>query len=741
MVEHGADLAHIDNTGLSVAGYTLEQGSIGIPVIISYLLSAGISFGALKSPYHHCLKNRKDCIPLLELVQRTDNYDINEHNNKHQQTTLHLAIKNQWQEVAQWLIDHGADIDAQDINGMTPLHVATKAGYTDGMVLLIKQGASLETKSTHGYTPLFLTQNLAGMQLLLNHGANINSTARGYNFLHVLFLTKEIEDFKDFIARFKLALQAGISINDTTPSGATILHIVINSLIESKIQQYIELLIQNGIDVNQRDHNGRSAMHCAVQTIDVHKAINILKTLQTSECLDLSATDKRGNTAIHICVATWSIKDDIFKVPPIELIEYLQANGVDINAINRYQATASDCIQADQDKDWLIQLGATNGPQTEKPPFHLSITEKTPQTVETPNSIPSTLAFNHAVRSFKKYYGMKSIKELHDPTNPAQTTLLQRFYSHPVISAYLTRTTINFDRKYPILESKYERHFYCDTTQQAELAIPYRIFVNNISDDARPDESGTLTPRPKFWRFYHTGRPQCAEPILMRRLLRKITTRNKAFIAVKRLKDVYQVGNFCRELEQNQTKRHSDYSHVFIAMPSGKEDHAVAYFAIFDTQKSETVAIFLCNSWQDTSYFASMKQRINMGSAENNPIPIIDASHQLQVEADDGNCGLYTYDFCQAFIDVITNNSDIRKLLTTTTRQQLLNSPESRTNLGSQLRTAMKPYLAHLYDSPQARANYFLQLRWEIGNDHIRELASLEKPPASQQDTLTPSPT
>jgi ankyrin repeat protein len=54
-----------------------------------------------------------------------------------------------------YLLENGAHVNVQDIEGATPLHHACAVGNVDVCLILLQYGAWLEAKDNEGETPLF----------------------------------------------------------------------------------------------------------------------------------------------------------------------------------------------------------------------------------------------------------------------------------------------------------------------------------------------------------------------------------------------------------------------------------------------------------------------------------------------------------------------------------------------------------------------------------------------------------
>ncbi|KAG8281330.1 Poly [ADP-ribose] polymerase tankyrase-2 [Homalodisca vitripennis] len=90
-------------------------------------------------------------------------------------TPLHLAAGYNNVEVAQLLLERGADVNAQDKGGLIPLHNASSYGHLDIAALLIKYNTVVNATDKWGFTPLHEAAQKGRTQLsalLLAHGAD-----------------------------------------------------------------------------------------------------------------------------------------------------------------------------------------------------------------------------------------------------------------------------------------------------------------------------------------------------------------------------------------------------------------------------------------------------------------------------------------------------------------------------------------------------------------------------------------
>ncbi|KAL5356263.1 ankyrin repeat-containing domain protein [Aspergillus floccosus] len=108
-------------------------------------------------------------------------------------TTLLYAVAGAGRaDLAELMLDVGAEIDARDAEGRTPLCLAIEQGHYDTIEMLLRRGANIAKVDNGGATPLSLavenreTNTAAVVKLLVEHGADPNERCPdGKTPLHV----------------------------------------------------------------------------------------------------------------------------------------------------------------------------------------------------------------------------------------------------------------------------------------------------------------------------------------------------------------------------------------------------------------------------------------------------------------------------------------------------------------------------------------------------------------------------
>ena len=91
--------------------------------------------------------------------------DVNAHGGVKQCTPLHMAARRGNVEVAEALLDCGADLEARDSLGETPLRRAVNCGKAGVAALLVSRGADVHSRGSKGLTPLLAARTAAMKQV------------------------------------------------------------------------------------------------------------------------------------------------------------------------------------------------------------------------------------------------------------------------------------------------------------------------------------------------------------------------------------------------------------------------------------------------------------------------------------------------------------------------------------------------------------------------------------------------
>jgi ankyrin repeat protein len=226
--------------------------------------------------------------PIVESLVIKHPQDVHSHGSPKGCTPLHFASDMGHVEVARFLLEHGADVTALNMQGETPLHLASKWGRVEVADLLIERGADVTLKDDSGSTPLHAATTLGGnaeiARLLIERGADVTvKDKNGWTPLHktsrVILATLFIECGADVSAQtsdtecytpLDLASlcgnveTAGVLIDRgadmTAQEGCrTPLHLA--SLYGQ--MQVVGMLIERGSDVTAQDEDGKTPLHLA----------------------------------------------------------------------------------------------------------------------------------------------------------------------------------------------------------------------------------------------------------------------------------------------------------------------------------------------------------------------------------------------------------------------------------------------------------------------------------------------
>jgi len=168
------------------AGRTLlhEASAQGNLTMVDLLLRLGADPNAQDGGGHtplYCLANEYRASDGGDVVRALTHSGANVNANdgvKHC-TALHMAARRGNLEIAEVLLDCGADIDARDCLGDTPLRRSVNCGQMQVASLLLATGADVYSTGSRGLTPLLAARTEKMKQLLRSHSDSSNA-ARGF---------------------------------------------------------------------------------------------------------------------------------------------------------------------------------------------------------------------------------------------------------------------------------------------------------------------------------------------------------------------------------------------------------------------------------------------------------------------------------------------------------------------------------------------------------------------------------
>lgn len=233
-------------------------------------------------------------------------------------TPLHIAAGKDWW-LAELLLNNGADSGARDIGGHTALHVAAAAGCIEVADLLLEKGLSVKSRDNAGDTPLHAAASYfrTGMMIyLLDKGAEVDAVDDTGNTPF-----SDAARTNSFLFRTPLAvlLAKGANINTTDKWGQSPLALCALQPSDTQLQlarfllehgaktdgmvpffacesgnpALVTLLLDNGMDVNVRDKDGRTPIYWAI----LNQRVEAVKLLLTRKA-DLTVADRTGQTPL-----------------------------------------------------------------------------------------------------------------------------------------------------------------------------------------------------------------------------------------------------------------------------------------------------------------------------------------------------------------------------------------------------------------------------------------------------------
>ncbi|EAY17329.1 ankyrin repeat protein, putative [Trichomonas vaginalis G3] len=181
--------------------------------------------------------------------------NVNE-KNEYGKTALHMAVINNYKDIAELLLSNGANINEKDEDGKTALHFAAINNSKEMVELLVSKGANINEKDENGKTALHiatLNNNKEIVVLLLSYDVNINEKDKdGKTTLHIAAINNNK-------AIAELLLLHDVNANEKDEEGETAFH----KAAYNNSKEIAELLISHGANINEKNRYEKTALHLA----------------------------------------------------------------------------------------------------------------------------------------------------------------------------------------------------------------------------------------------------------------------------------------------------------------------------------------------------------------------------------------------------------------------------------------------------------------------------------------------
>lgn len=275
----GADVNARDKHGRAPLHLAIVRRS---KTLVKKLLEAGadprLPDGKGQIPLTLLTQHLRDVKLAALLVDRGAQVDEPDQQQYSGRTPLHYAVKYAKLDLAQWLLDHGADLEAKDVDhGETPLLMLcrSESGVMSKTELanarwLMERGADLHATGEGGQTILHLAGASADavfLRELLERGVKPTVSDYGTTPLHHRVTTNDRERVV-----WELLIRAGNPVNG---GPRPLLH---------EAQSYwnhvaVQFLLEHGADPDATDEEGKTALQCA-RELKQDKIIGILERWQ-----------------------------------------------------------------------------------------------------------------------------------------------------------------------------------------------------------------------------------------------------------------------------------------------------------------------------------------------------------------------------------------------------------------------------------------------------------------------------
>jgi ankyrin repeat protein len=230
-------------------------------------------------------------------------------------TPLLFAARKGCLDCARYLVAAGADVNLTDPDGVAPLLLATLNFNFDVAAFLVQHGADVDKWDLWGRTALYAAVDMNTLPVGGRADRPPSSATTGLQLIDILLLTVGATPLlraakAGDVAAMNLLLAHGANPSLPTATGVTPLMAAAgngSSILdtrgryktEAQAVDAVNVLLASGVDINQRDGNGQTALYGAA----TWGWNDLVKTLAARNA-DLMIKDARGRTAADVAMGT-----------------------------------------------------------------------------------------------------------------------------------------------------------------------------------------------------------------------------------------------------------------------------------------------------------------------------------------------------------------------------------------------------------------------------------------------------
>jgi ankyrin repeat protein len=212
-------------------------------------------------------------------------------------------------ELVTLFLEHGAPIDARNLEGSTALYQAAENGRLPSVKLLVERGANVSLPGRNGITPLSAAAYMGSVpivELLMEKGAD-PKTIDNTNKAAIVYAAG-----RAFPAVVRVFLDHGVDVNARYGHDLTVLMWAAGHSEEAGVNDVAEemtLFLDRGAHIDDQDDRGRTALMIAAE-LNHAAAIDLL----LAHGADKTVKDKQGKTASDLTSLT-ALRDKLAANP------------------------------------------------------------------------------------------------------------------------------------------------------------------------------------------------------------------------------------------------------------------------------------------------------------------------------------------------------------------------------------------------------------------------------------------